>query len=537
MAYLRFLDDTGRLCAKTLEAEHFVIGRADTCQLSLESDMISREHVRIDVDNGGRFRIRDLDSRNRTYVNGELITEALLTPGAIIRIGDRVVEFVDEGVASEKFDLGLLLGDKSEPDHCEWIKAKAPLSLTHAQIEQLAQLIGEQPLTSRAEDLADTALGQIVLDTQADRGFIVLRGETMNELLPLAHRAFHASEGGKVVPASKMFVVAPLRNLSAGRYPATAGQIDSKSGVAATAMVAPLAYRGKSLGLLYVDRPASKKPFPAPALQYLAAAGTQLGTHIGGAAEKQTQLAGREGAAWLSTIRRLQSSLNAPVLSGDVFEAKSKLYPGRLQCGDFATVIHPDAQRCGLLVIDGGGGGIMGIAQAAAIRTSIEAAGAAVEDLIVDPAPVFNAINTLIAKSQARQILPCTFVGMDATSGKITYINAGGMPPLLMVAPGRLLTLDQTSLVLGVDADYVYQTTRVELPDVFRIVCCTDGVTEATSAGGQPFGDQRLHETLLDRDVFGTASQVLAAIDKAWSIHLATAQTADDALVLVVGRG
>jgi hypothetical protein len=37
------------------------------------------------------------------------------------------------------------------------------------------------------------------------------------------------------------------------------------------------------------------------------------------------------------------------------------------------------------------------------------------------------------------------------------------------------VTLDQSSLVLGVDVDYIYDTTRVDLPEVFRVVCYTDG--------------------------------------------------------------
>ncbi|MCH8828700.1 MAG: SpoIIE family protein phosphatase, partial [Planctomycetes bacterium] len=132
---------------------------------------------------------------------------------------------------------------------------------------------------------------------------------------------------------------------------------------------------------------------------------------------------------------------------------------------------------------------------------------------------------------------PFAFVGIDMSSGKLAYINAGGKPPLLMVAPGRLVTLDQVSLVVGVDVDYIYQTTHVDLPEAFRVVCCTDGLTEATSAAGEALGDQRLHETLLERDSFTSASDVIAAISSAWTAHMAAAQPEDDALALVVARG
>lgn len=122
------------------------------------------------------------------------------------------------------------------------------------------------------------------------------------------------------------------------------------------------------------------------------------------------------------------------------------------------------------------------------------------------------------------------------SSGKAAYVNAGGMPPLLMMAAGRLVTLDQVSLVPGVDVDYAYQTTRVDLPESFRMVCYTAGLTESTSAAGEPFGDERLHESLLDREAFAPAPDVLSKIADAWTKHMATAQPADDATVLVVAR-
>ncbi len=101
MAQLRFLDDGGLLQIKALDKPRFVIGRGQNCQVVLDDDMISREHVRIDMEADGRFRISDLGSRNKTYVNGELIAETLLTPGDIIRVGEHVLEFLDDSAAPD----------------------------------------------------------------------------------------------------------------------------------------------------------------------------------------------------------------------------------------------------------------------------------------------------------------------------------------------------------------------------------------------------------------------------------------------------
>ena len=537
MAFLRYLDDSGHLQTKVLDAERFVLGRATTCQLTLVDDTISREHLRIDLESGGRFRLRDLGSRNKTHVNGELISETLLSSGDIIRAGSRVLEFSDDTIGAQKIDLEFLTPDRAEPPDCEWIKIKAPLSVTTTQVEQLSRLSGESALTARAEDIAHNALGQMVLDLQAERGFIALRGEKKGELRPLAHRALKRPEGGSLTPVSQSFVFAPPLQGVAGRYPQSSSQLNAKLGYAMTAVVAPLLHHGDVVGVLYVDRPSAKKPFAGGAMTYLLAAGAHIGALLGENARRLARGAAREGAAWMATLRRSQALLSCPVASSDTFETGMKIYPGRARCGDFADVIHLDEQRCAIVVIDGGGQGLTGIAQAGAIRAAIRTALAASDEGLLDPVGTFGALNGMIAASPARQILPCSYVGVDLSSGKLAYISAGTPPPLLMVAPGRLVTLDQPSLVLGVDADYVYEATRVDLPDTFRIVCHTDGLTEATSGAGEALSDQRLHEALLDREAFASAQEVLARIDRTWTTHLAGTQADDDALVLVLARG
>ena len=52
--------------------KRFVIGRGDDCQLRPQSDMVSRRHCEIRVEDGA-ISVRDLGSRNGTIVNGKVI--------------------------------------------------------------------------------------------------------------------------------------------------------------------------------------------------------------------------------------------------------------------------------------------------------------------------------------------------------------------------------------------------------------------------------------------------------------------------------
>jgi len=536
MALLRFMDQESHLQMRALDSEHFIIGRADSCQLTFDDDLISREHLRIDLEREGRFRIRDLGSRNKTYVNGEIITETLLNPGDIIRVGEFVLEFVDDTAPAQKISLDFLTPDRHEPPHCDWIKTKAPLSLAIGQVEALTELFGEQPLTARAEDIAGMALSRVILEVKAERGFVALRGESKMDLIPLAQRALVRSPGETVLPVSQSFALAPVLQSVSGLYPQTAGKIDLKSGFASTAIVAPLIYRGDVVGVLYVDRPQSKRPLSSAALQYCIAAGAVVGAQVAAASRKLTQAAVREGAAWMTTIRRVQRALSPVPASNEAFDVAVKCFPGRARCGDFADVIHIDGQRCCMFVVDAGGHGITGITQASSMIAAVRTALSVTQDALMDPAPMFDELNRMIASMATRQILPCTYVGIDMAAGKIAYINAGGMPPLLMIGSGRLITLDQPSLVLGVDPDYVYEYTRADIPEAFRVICHTDGVPQAVSTAGEPMGDQRLHELLLDRELFRPADELLAKITSAWEAHLSGAQPDDDALFLVLSH-
>jgi phosphoserine phosphatase RsbU/P len=537
MATLRYLDDNGQCLAYKLDSGQILIGRAETCQISVESDMISREHARIELTPDGRFRAVDLGSRNKSFVNGEQISETILTAGDVLRVGDRIFEFVDETNVSEVLDMRFLTPEKGDPPGAEWVKFKQPVSLTIGQLERVAQVGADQALTGRAEDVASAALGRVILDLNAERGFIALRGDKKMELRPIAHRGLAQMTGGSLTPVSEAFVLAPILQQVAGCYPQSARQIDKKLGYAVTGVVAPLTDRGEIIGILYVDRPSGKRPFPTSSTAYAIAAGAQIGSLLGSTLRSLPNVAARESAAWMTTIRRVQDALSETPKSSDSYQLAEKRFPGRARRGDFVWVHHVDEQQLAILLVDCGGHGMTGLAQAAMIRGAVSTAIRVDEDSVMDPASMFNAINTIVANSSSHQVLPTLYIAIDSSVGKLSYINAGGVPPLLMLKAGRLLTMDQTSLVLGVDAEYVYEATRVDLPDAFRLIVYTDGLVDASGAGGEALGSDRLHDALLASDSFGSADDVLGRIVKLWTTHLSGATPDDDATALVVARG
>jgi signal transduction histidine kinase/CheY-like chemotaxis protein len=94
-----------------------LLGRA-TAGLAIDDDGVSRRHAEVTRRPDGSYQIRDLGSRNGTYVNGVRITEAELSIGDRVAIGGQTVlqlgirdRLEDQRIAAQKLQaLGELAG-------------------------------------------------------------------------------------------------------------------------------------------------------------------------------------------------------------------------------------------------------------------------------------------------------------------------------------------------------------------------------------------------------------------------------------------
>lgn len=78
-----------------------LIGRGDECHLRPQSDAISRRHCEI-VTTDHEVIVRDLNSRNGTYVNGErVVEETVLLTGDVLKVGPLEFELIIEQTAAK----------------------------------------------------------------------------------------------------------------------------------------------------------------------------------------------------------------------------------------------------------------------------------------------------------------------------------------------------------------------------------------------------------------------------------------------------
>ncbi|HEV7509982.1 MAG TPA: sigma 54-interacting transcriptional regulator [Thermoanaerobaculia bacterium] len=90
----RLIAVSGPLAGQTfaLGTERLTLGRDHGNTVHLRDLAVSRHHCELEAD-GGRFRLRDLDSRHGTFVNGVPVRERDLEPGDLIALGGSLFLF------------------------------------------------------------------------------------------------------------------------------------------------------------------------------------------------------------------------------------------------------------------------------------------------------------------------------------------------------------------------------------------------------------------------------------------------------------
>ena len=122
----------------------FFVGRAEDCHLRPRSDLVSRHHCALVVEDG-RVSIRDFGSKNGTLVNGERVkAERELKNGDQLTIGN--LEF--------RVELSVDVGGKKKPK-VKSVEEAAQRTVKSAHDDDLdiAELLGEDDARSATPDM------------------------------------------------------------------------------------------------------------------------------------------------------------------------------------------------------------------------------------------------------------------------------------------------------------------------------------------------------------------------------------------------
>ncbi len=140
----------------------------------------------------------------------------------------------------------------------------------------------------------------------------------------------------------------------------------------------------------------------------------------------------------------------------------------------------------------------------------------------------------LLAQGQGRTMVTLSVVEVDPVAGHIELANSGHPPAFLIGPSGELEELMAGSVPLGTRLNCPVSLTRPFVAGS-RLFLYSDGLVEAVSGRGEPFGYDRLAEVL--RSGGGLSGQALiAGVLEALSRFTGGTPLADDLTLLVVER-
>lgn len=162
--------------------------------------------------------------------------------------------------------------------------------------------------------------------------------------------------------------------------------------------------------------------------------------------------------------------------------------------GDFYDYFQIDDDRVGVVIADVSGKGVPASLFMMVTRTLLKAAGIAGDG----PGACLGRVNNLLEAENDAAMFVTVFYGViDVPSGTMVYANGGHNPPHVLKADGSILTLSPLGdPILAVVPGATFREGQIALRPGDALLLYTDGLTEAFSAEGEEFGDERLIEAL-----------------------------------------
>jgi len=269
--------------SRTFSAELITLGRHGSNDLVLDDPQVSNHHAAIFLDDRGSYLIRDLSSRNRTVVNGDLVTFQILGHEDSIKLGNTTLIFELTGQVQEtsisSAQVLVPLDDAAFPgQHPIVITSQERPCRDKSRLLQLYEVATAVNSSLDSQVVFHQIIEKVSEILKVERAFLALQDESGGPLHFEAVRT-PAGQADEPITISRKIIDAVTREgkailihdaLDDPRFR------DSKSVVRyliRSVACAPLQYRNKILGILYIDNRSKAGSFTPDDLEFLLALG------------------------------------------------------------------------------------------------------------------------------------------------------------------------------------------------------------------------------------------------------------------------
>lgn len=254
------------------------IGRGTNNQVFLPNRAVSKQHAVIFSTEDGKWMIEDLDSANKTYVNGEAIHKTPIKTGDNVRIGEFTLELeidelgkVDKQVqAEDTLHLEASLGTpKNETVVRKPDAGHAPaMRLPAKRLTDFAKATDLISASKNIEELLVSLLDNAVNQFSAFHVWCALREQ------PNGPMTYHAGKrrDGKVVELSDIPLADKINHtVERGQsmvLPRIAAKLESKERIR-SALISAISNHAGCYGVIYVDNAMVHEHYSLSDLDYL----------------------------------------------------------------------------------------------------------------------------------------------------------------------------------------------------------------------------------------------------------------------------
>jgi serine phosphatase RsbU (regulator of sigma subunit) len=298
-------------------------------------------------------------------------------------------------------------------------------------------------------------------------------------------------------------------------------------------MAVPLQTEKRTIGLIYVDSPNMFRAFTKDDLSLLTVMANVAAIRIEHARLSEVEEIERRMARDLEQAAEIQGRAlpgGAPKVAGADLAGYNA--PCRTVGGDYYDFFSYPNGRVAMVLGDVSGKGMPASLMMMGLQARVQAL---LADEPQNLAAVINRLNKITCQNcPSNRFITFFYCVLDPATGELGYCNAGHNPPVIVRANGAVEYLEGGGPVLGILSIANYSAYRVKLEPGDTLAIYSDGVTEATNAKDEEFGDEPFAAVLVANRHKG-AAEIVAAVTQALTEFAAGSPPADD-ITLIVSR-
>jgi len=283
-------------------------------------------------------------------------------------------------------------------------------------------------------------------------------------------------------------------------------------------LVAPIGSRG----FVALAPKLSGGEFDVEDIDFLRSATDQIGVGV----DRLRMQVEEEDYAQAREIQETLLPRERPVVAG--LELSGVWQPARTMGGDYYDLLKLSEHELAVCIGDVAGKGMPAALLMSGLQAAVRASASN------SPRDLCERVRRVVVSSLSGGRFVTFFYAMvDTAARRLHYCNAGHNAPILARADGTLLRLAEGGPAISrLFRDDAYEEREIALLPGDRLVLFTDGVSEATDAAGELFGEERIEELVSDSRDLSAHELQRTIVDAAMSF--AGGELEDDLTLVIV---